>query len=135
MPIALSNQMSMSVDVAITLKRGSEMGLPAVIDWELVSLLIEIEDKGSVSEACARLNRSTRQAQRMLKRFTNGSGLILLKHHGQKGTSLSDEARQCIALYVASLQCTEQLLQKNPLPRPLPPLNGYPTEHDWDHRS
>lgn len=135
MSISLSDQMSMAVDVAITLKKGNGMDMPAVIDRQLIDLLLEINDKGSVSEACGRINCSTRQAQRMLKRFSDGSGLKLLRHHGQKGTSLSEEARQCIALYVALRQCTEQLLRENSLPRSLPPLSGFPSKHDWEHRS
>lgn len=134
MQIALSSQMSMQVDVSITLKKEAGTMPAAVIDRELVNLLLEIDDRKSVSEACERINCSTRQAQRMLRRFTDGSGLKLLRHHGQKGASLSDEAEQCIALYAALLQCAEQLLRERPLPRPLPPLSGYPTEHDWDHR-
>ena len=135
MSVALSDQMSMHVDVAISLKKGSGTELPAVIDRELVDLLLAIDSTGSVSEACEQLCCSTRHAQRTLKRFSDGSGLRLLKHHGSKGTALADEANQCIALYVALRQCTEQLLRDNPMPRALPPLSNYPTEHDWDHRS
>ena len=134
MSVALSEQMSLCVDVAITLKKGNGTTPPAVLDRPMIDLLLAIDGAKSIAEACEMVCCSTRHAQRMLKRFTDGSGLTLVKHHGSKGTSLSDEARQCIALYAASRQCTEQLLKKYPLPRPLPPLNGYPTEHDWDHR-
>lgn len=134
MSIALSEQMSLSVDVAITLKKGTGTAPPAVLDRPMIDLLLAIDDAESITEACEMVCCSTRHAQRMMKRFTDGSGLTLVKHHGSKGTSLTVEARQCIALYVASRQCTEQLLRKYPLPRPLPPLSGYPTEHDWDHR-
>ena len=133
MSIALSEQMSLYVDVAITLKKGSGTVPPAVLDRSMIDLLLAIDSSESITEACEMVCCSTRHAQRMMKRFTEGSGLTLVKHHGFKGTSLSDEARQCIDLYVALRQCTEQLLKKHPLPRPLPPLSGYPTEHDWNH--
>lgn len=114
MSIALSDQTGMYVDVAISLKKGNGTEPPAVIDRELIDLLLAIDGAGSVSEACEQVNRSTRQAQRLLKRFSDGSGLRPLKHHGRKGTMLSDEARQCIALYVALRQCAEQLLRESP---------------------
>lgn len=134
MSVALSEQMSLCVDVAITLKKGSGTAPPAILDRSMIDLLLAIDGAESITEACEMVSCSTRHAQRMMKRFTDGSGLTLVKHHGSKGTNLSDEARQCIALYVASRECTEQLLKKYPLPRPLPPLYGYPTSHDWDHR-
>ena len=134
MSVALSEQMSLSVDIGITLKKGSRTAPPAVLDRSMIDLLLAIDGTNSIAEACEMVCCSTRHAQRMMKRFTDGSGLTLVKHHGSKGTSLTDEARQCIALYVASRQCTEQLLKKHPLPRPLPPLSGYPTEYDWNHR-
>ena len=119
MSVSLPDQAALSVDVAISLGKGED-ALPAVlIDRPLVDLLLEIDRAGSVSEACRRLNISTRKAQRMLKGFSDGSGLRLLLHRGSKGTELTNVARQCIALHAASSRCAERLLRESPLPRPL----------------
>lgn len=134
MPIKLSDQMSLAVDVAIFLKKKSGMQEEASIDRKLVDLLLAIDDTQSVAKACERLNYSTRYAQRMMKHFFDGSGIVLLEHHGSQGTKLTEEARQCIALYVALLGCIEQIARTNRFPRALPPLSQYPTQLDWNHR-
>ena len=134
MPIALSDQMSLALDVAILLRRNHDVAQDAVLDRKLIDLLLAIEDTNSVAKACERLCCSTRYAQRMIKRFSDASGLELLKHRGWQGTELTDEAHQCIALYVATRSCTEQIVMTNDFPRALPALNQFPNKHDWNHR-
>lgn len=132
MPVPLSKHMNLSIDVAIHLQ-GSGLS-KAVINRELVDLLLAIEATASVQKACEQLNLTTRSAQRTLKRFAEGSGLQLLEYHGWQGTNLTDEGRQCIALYVAARGCVEQIVRESAFPRPLPPLMNYPAPSDWEHR-
>lgn len=107
-------------DAAISIKKLPSAARPAVIDRLLVELLLAIDREGSVSLACRQLNCSTRHAQRMLKRFSEGSGIELLEHHGSKGTTLSDEARQCIAFYMAFCKHAEWLLGEYPIAQAIP---------------
>lgn len=111
---ALSERTAFFSGVAVSLEKGGSANAPASIDRQLIDFLLVIESTGSVSEACERLNCSTRHAQRMLRRFTDGSGLVLLEHHGSRGTTLSGDARRCIALYAALNQCAENLLKEYP---------------------
>lgn len=134
MAVKLSDQMSISVDVAILLRRNGTLEEPASIDRKLVNLLLAIEDTHSVTKACDRLSYSTRYAQRMIKRFAECSGIELLRHRGQQGTELTEGARECIALYVAARSCSEQLIRTNDFPRALPPLADYPSPRDWNHK-
>ncbi len=136
MPISLSERMQLSVDVSILLKKqGGSTAPQAKIDRELVDLLIAIRDCGSVQEACNRLCVTPRNAQRMVKRFVDFSGIELLRHRGAQGTELTEEGQQCIDLYVAARYCVGQVVRESALPRPLPPLSNYPTKEDWNHRS
>lgn len=135
MTIQLSDQMGLAVDVAVLLRKKPGAQQDAVIDRKLIDLLLAIEDTRSVAKACERLNCSTRYAQRMFKHFTDASGLELLRHRGWQGTELTDEANQCIALYVAARGCSEQIVKTSGFPRALPALNQFPSEHDWNHRS
>lgn len=132
MSIALSDNMSLAVDVAVRL--GKDCRQQAVIDRKLASLLLAIRDAGSMQQACDELFCSTRQAQRTLKRFADGSGIRLLEHHGARGVELTEEGRQCIDLYVAARGCVEQIVREHGFPRALPPLNQWPNEADWNHR-
>lgn len=136
MPLALSEQMRLIVDVSILLKRkeGALNGY-AIIDRNLVDLLIAIRDTGSVQSACDQLCCSTRNAQRLLKRFTENSGLEVLRHKGPHGTELTTEGQQCIDLYVAARTCVQQIVREGRLPRALPPLPHYPIPDDYDHRA
>lgn len=134
MAVKLSEQMSLSVDVAILLRRNGTLEEPTSIDRKLVDLLLAVEDTHSVTKACERLSYSTRYAQRMMKRFTERSGIELLKHRGQWGSELTDGARECIALYVAARSCSEQLIRTHDFSRALPPLTNYPSSKDWNHK-
>lgn len=134
MSISLSEQMSFSIDVAISLRK--EDGLPeAIINRQLVDFLLAIEKTASMKTSCDRMHISLRSAQRMLKKFTDGSGLRLIEHHACLGSVLTNEGKQCIALYVATLDCINQLLKEHALPRALPSLTGYPQGADWNHRN
>ena len=136
MPLALSEQMQLCVDASILLRKRNDAALPcAVIDRELVDLLIAIRDTGSVLEACGQLNMSARTGQRLVKRFVDRSGIEILQSKGCLGTELTEEGRQCIDLYVASQYCVRQVVKEHMLPRALPPLNHFPNEHDWNHRA
>ena len=136
MSITLSEQMQLSVDVSVLLKKRPGETLPhAEIDRELVDLLIAVRDTGSVQEACDQLCLSIRNAQRTMKRFVDRSGIELLRHRGAQGTELTEEGHQCIALYVAARYCVSQVVKEHMLPRPLPPLSNYPTTEDWNHRN
>ena len=136
MALALSDQMQLCVDASIKLKKRNDVTLGyAVIDRELVDLLIAIRDTGSVLDACKQQCISVRKGQRTMKRFVDCSGIELLQHRGAYGTGLTEEGQQCIDLYVAAQYCVRQMVKEHMLPRALPPLNQFPNEHDWNHRS
>ena len=136
MPLTLSEQMQLCVDASIQLRRRNDAALPcAVVDRELVELLMAIRDTGSVLEACKKLSMSARTGQRLVKRFVDRSGIEILQSKGCQGTELTDEGRQCIELYVASQYCVRQVVKEHMQPRALPPLDRFPNEHDWSHRA
>lgn len=104
-----------TVDVTIHVKKGSTAQPAAAIDRELVRFLCLVREAGSVQEACDRLHCSTRKAQRMLRRFTECTGLELLSYHGWQGTELSPAGKQCIVLYAAALKSIQHIVREQGL--------------------
>lgn len=105
------------VDVTIHIKGLNSAQPAAALDRRLVEFLCHVRDTGSVQAACERQHYSPRKAQRMLKRFSDESGLELLDYHGWHGTELTPAAVQCIALYVASLKSVQQIVEERGLPQ------------------
>ena len=119
---ALYERNRLNVDVSILLRRvDSEASPVAVVDRELVDLLTAIRDTGSVQRACRKLRISTRHAQRIVKRFTDGSGIRLLRHRGSLGTELTEGGRQCIDMHAAARKRVEQVVRGCELPPLSPP--------------
>ena len=104
-----------TVDVTIHVKKGSAALPAAAIDRELVRFLCLVRETGSVQEACDCLHCSTRKAQRMLRRFTERTGLQLLSYHGWQGTELSAAGKQCIVLYAAALKSVQHIVHEQGL--------------------
>lgn len=100
-----------TVDVTIHVKKGSTAQPAAVIDRELVRFLCLVRDSGSVQRACERMHCSTRKVQRMLRRFTEATGMELLRYHGWQGTELTPAGKQCIVLYAAALQSVQRIVR------------------------
>lgn len=101
-----------TIDVTIHIKKGSTAQPTAAIDRELVRFLCLVRESGSVQAACDRLHCSTRKAQRMLRRFTEATGLELLHYHGWQGTELTPAGEQCIVLYAAALQSVQRIVRE-----------------------
>jgi len=122
---ALFERNNLNVDASILLKRGDGEASPAaVIDRELADLLCAIRDTGSVQEACRKLRISTRHAQRTVKRFSDVSGVRLLRHRGSLGTELTEGGRQCISMHEDARRRVEQAVREHELRIPslrLPP--------------
>lgn len=104
-----------TVDVTIHVKKGSTVQPAAAIDRELVRFLCLVREAGSVQAACDRLHCSTRKAQRMLKRFTEATGLELLDYHGWQGTALTPAGEQCVVLYAAALKSVQRIVREQGL--------------------
>ena len=101
-----------TIDVTIHMKKGSTAQPTTAIDRELVRFLCLVRESGSVQAACDRLHCSTRKAQRMLRRFTEATGLELLHYHGWQGTELTPAGEQCIVLYTAALQSIQRIVRE-----------------------
>ena len=106
-----------TVDLTIHIRKGNAAQPAASLNRSLVMFLCEVQETGSVQEACNRLNCSTRQAQRALKHFSDVTGINLLSYHGPKGTELTPAGMQCIALYGVSLQSLRRIVRKQGLPK------------------
>ena len=133
MSVPLFEHTSLSIDVAISL--GKRSGLPeAVIDRQLVDLLLAIEETASVGKSCEHLHISVRSAQRLLKRFSDGSGLRLTERRGCRGTAITDEGVRCIALYAATLSCVSQLVATRPPSQPPRSSENLPQSADEDSK-
>ena len=133
MSVPLFEYTSLSIDVAISL--GRRPGLPeAVINRQLVDLLLAIEETASVGKSCERLHISVRSAQRLLKRFADGSGLRLTERRGCRGTAVTDEGVRCIALYAATLSCVSQLVATRPPSQPPRFSENLPRSADEDNK-
>lgn len=94
-----TGKMALNVDVSISFCKGKRTDANAVIDRSLVRLLLAVRETGSMKTACEKLCITPRQAQRILKRFTDSSGIKPLSHHGQQGTCLSEQGIRCIEIY------------------------------------
>lgn len=105
------------VDVTIHIKGLNSAQPEAALDRKLVEFLYHVRDTGSVQAASERMHYSPRKAQRMLKSFSDASGLELLDYHGRHGTELTPAAVQCIALYVASLKSVQRIVEERGLPQ------------------
>ena len=80
----------------------------ALLDQELVEMLVAIDQMHSILKAAQRINCSIRHIQRTIRKFQEASGLILLEHHGPNGTLLTTEGKQCVGLFFSALEHTKQ---------------------------
>lgn len=105
------DKMPLSIDISISLCKGRSTAANAVIDRSLVRLLLAVRETNSMQAACEKLCITPRQAQRTLKRFTDGSGIKPLVYHGQQGTSLSEQGIRCIEIYAEARRLAASLVR------------------------
>lgn len=122
-----------NVDVTIHIAKSGNPQAEAVINRDLVRLLCLIRETGSMREVCERTCCSERKVQRMLKRFTDATGLKLLHYHGPHGTELAPAGKQCIILYSAALRSVQRIAEEQGLPG-APAMDMYASVEDGKMR-